>query len=407
MNEIIIIGGGFPGLVAALSFASMQYRVKLFDVKDQLADSQLHAFKPIVLNAASWQLLSALELTQSLQAKAYGLRQMHVLRHAWSTFTCRADQKRHPHLGYVVMGADLQNHLAKAVDENPNITCFLGHPIDEIVAGEHPYIVYQQKQIKADLLIVADGRNSAQRQALNMPYVTADWGKKALVAAVKLKAPCPDAYLRFIDGGTIACIPTAHEVHQVIMTKNSEHAIFNQTKAEQQAYLNEALGDVVAIDELKQVMVFPLGEGVAQQVAIPGAILIGDAGFAIPPVGAQGLNLAFYDIASLLDLVVEAADQGMPLSSQQISDRHQASVKPHHDKLLKGVHALVQIFDVQSTWLQTLHGLSLRIANHLPPIKRQIAEFGMGFRYPMPHLIRGRLPVSYPRVPISEDTTHE
>ena len=170
MTDVIIIGGGFPGLVSAIACSKLNLKVQLFDVKDSLKDSQLHAFKPIVLNAASWQLLQALGVTEALKPKAHGLKKMHVLRDAWAKFSFDADQRRHPHLGYVVMGSDLQNELAKKVETDKNITCFLKANIESIQAGDHPKIKMAGKEYKASIVIVAVGRQSENRTKLGMAY---------------------------------------------------------------------------------------------------------------------------------------------------------------------------------------------------------------------------------------------
>ena len=42
MKTILIVGGGFPGLVTALSCAQLGYQVRLFDVKESLMDINTH-----------------------------------------------------------------------------------------------------------------------------------------------------------------------------------------------------------------------------------------------------------------------------------------------------------------------------------------------------------------------------
>lgn len=398
MIDVAIIGGGFPGLVAALACAKLNLKVHLFDVKESLQDSQSHAFKPIVLNAASWQVLSVLGVASVLKSKAHGLKRMHVLRDIWSKFSFEADKRRHPNLGYVVMGSDLQNELANQVEAHKNITCILGADIKKIEAGAHPTIHMANKVYKTNLLIIADGRQSQNRQMLGMQYEQSDWDKSALVASVKLKSLNEDAYLRFVSGGTAACIPTAQGMHQIILAKNKNDEVFNLEKLDLLNYLKQQMQGICDIDKLERHMVFPLGQGIASQVSLPGAILLGDAGFAIPPVGAQGLNLAFFDIAVLTDLLAKAIENNMSFSDKEISKRFNQTVMPHHEKLLKGVKALMTVFDIHAIWLQSLHGLALKLANYIPPFKHYIAEFGMGFRYPMPSLIRGQMPKVYPKV---------
>mgnify|MGYP007000133638 len=118
-------------------------------------------------------------------------------------------------------------------------------------------------------------------------YEQSDWDKSALVASVKLKSLNEDAYLRFVSGGTAACIPTAQGMHQIILAKNKNDEVFNLEKLDLLNYLKQQMQGICDIDKLERHMVFPLGQGIASQVSLPGAILLGDAGFAIPPVGAQ------------------------------------------------------------------------------------------------------------------------
>ena len=185
---------------------------------------------------------------------------------------------------------------------------------------------------------------------------------------------------------------------EIILAKNKNDEVFNLEKLDLLNYLKQQMQGICDIDKLERHMVFPLGQGIASQVSLPGAILLGDAGFAIPPVGAQGLNLAFFDIAVLTDLLAKAIENNMSFSDKEISERFNQTVMPHHEKLLKGVKALMTVFDIHATWLQSLHGLALKLANYIPPFKHYIAEFGMGFRYPMPSLIRGQMPKVYPKV---------
>lgn len=115
MSDLIVVGGGFPGLVTALAAANQNFKVTLFDAKKSLMDSQNHSFKPIVLNASSWRMLETLGVTQQLAENAYGLPKMRVIRQSWAQFVFSADGSRFDYLGFVVLGALLQNHLAEMV----------------------------------------------------------------------------------------------------------------------------------------------------------------------------------------------------------------------------------------------------------------------------------------------------
>ena len=100
----------------------------------------------------------------------------------------------------------------------------------------------------------------------------------------------------------------------------------------------------------------------------------------------------------MADLLAKAQESDMSLSSKAFVDRFNHLVMPHHDRLLKGIKGLMTMTDWSAPWLQSLQGVALFMANYVSPFKHYVAEFGMGFRYPMPSLIRGRIPKVYPRI---------
>ncbi len=399
MSDLIVVGGGFPGLVTALAAANQNLKVTLFDAKKSLMDSQNHSFKPIVLNASSWRMLETLGVTQQLAENAYGLPKMRVIRQSWAQFVFSADGSRFDYLGFVVLGALLQNHLAEMVLKNKNINCVLGHKPTEITLEPKPRVVVNKKKYSADLIIAADGGRSWCRQQLKMPFDFKDWHKKAIIITATLSKRQSDAVLRFLSFGTIACIPTKDNQYQIILTADADHPIFDHDIEFVHAQIKTYLEGVVDVEEMStKPAIFPLSEGVAPKVAIPGCILIGDSGFMIPPVGAQGLNLAFYDIAVLIDTICEAKHANKKISSLDFANRFNAVVMPHHQTLLTRVTQLVQLFQLQNPILQFMHGFGLAAFDKVLPVKKMIAEFGMGIRYPVPSLLRGRVPDIFPRV---------
>ncbi|MAH60701.1 MAG: hypothetical protein CMF42_00145 [Legionellales bacterium] len=398
MKTILIVGGGFPGLVTALSCAQLGYQVRLFDVKESLMDSQNHAFKPIVINASSWRLFSALGCSDQLIEYAYPLANMHVLRQDWARFSFNADGHRFPYLGYVIMGHQLQNTISEAVLAHPNITCYLGVKLTALDLKPKPQLTVGKRSFNGDLLVACDGMRSWCRQQQNIPYEQKSWHKKAMIIPTLMKEVSTDAYLRFTEFGTIACLPTQKSHHQLILTAQSDHSLFTYESEHIQTLAQDLLGDIGQINHCEKPVVFDLQEGFAPQVATPGMVLLGDAGFSIPPVGAQGLNLAFYDIGVLADLLAESLSTGQALASKRFADRYNDIVMIHHKNLLDRVGYLVNLFNLQNPILQVGHGLGLKIMNHVGLFKKYIAEFGMGLRYPVPSLLRGRQPDVYMRV---------
>ena len=304
---------------------------------------------------------------------------MHVIRQDWAKFSFNADGDRFPYLGYVVLGVDLQNVLGQAVMNHPNIECHLGTKISTLSLKPRPKVSVGRKSYVGDLIIATDGFNSWCRKNQKMEYEQKQWNKKALILPTVLNHPLSDAYLRFVDFGTVACIPSANGYHQIIMTADDTHPMFEYELAHLESVVKELLKDIVIINHCEAPKVFELGQGVAPKVAIPGMVLIGDAGFAIPPVGAQGLNLAFYDIGVLADTIAESLSTQQQMYSPKLAERFNSIVMPHHHTLLKRVSQLVNLFNLQNPILKLGHGVGLWLMEKVSPFKHHIAEFEWEF----------------------------
>ena len=163
-----------------------------------------------------------------------------------------------------------------------NISCYLNADIKQVTAGQSPSIQTTDQTHRSRLILVADGRQSVSRQSLGIAYEQASWHKSALVASVSLDANRSDAYLKFVPGGTIACSPTATSKPHIILATKEEAEIFTLESKALLPALQALMGEVCTIKHVDMHKVFPLGQGIAPEIGIPGALLIGDAGFAIP-----------------------------------------------------------------------------------------------------------------------------
>ena len=101
--------------------------------------------------------------------------------------------------------------------------------------------------------------------------------------------------------------------------------------------------------------------------------LIGDSAVGMHPVTAHGFNLGLMGANTLAKLVLDAYQQGQDIASttllQKYNVRHQAHTRP----LYHGTNLMVNLFTDDKKSMQALRDLTLRVSNHLPPVKRWIS----------------------------------
>ncbi len=151
-------------------------------------------------------------------------------------------------------------------------------------------------------------------------------------------------------------------------------------------HLHGLLGRIEGIGARR---VFPL-EGLVAEPAAQGRVaLAGEALHAFPPIGAQGLNLGFRDVASLLDAISDAGRRGArDPGAPDTLDAYSRDRKPDVDASALLVDTLDRSLYSGLLPLQLLRGAGLHLANASPSFRRALMKRGMSLSERLPRLMR-------------------
>ena len=106
----------------------------------------------------------------------------------------------------------------------------------------------------------------------------------------------------------------------------------------------------------------------------PGALLMAEAAHALPPIGAQGLNLSIADAKTLGQLLVEVEDWRSPALLTAYERKRSADIGLR----LNATDALNRVTTWQS-WLRTPLTLgALGLLKHIKPVRDVVVKTGMG-----------------------------
>jgi len=127
---------------------------------------------------------------------------------------------------------------------------------------------------------------------------------------------------------------------------------------------------------------------VADRLIAERIALVGEAAHAFPPIGAQGLNLSFRDVAVLADTLAEAKQQSSDPGSPQVLQRYQQQRK--RDVWIRswGVDKLNR--SLTSTWpgINLIRGGLAHTVRAIPQLKRALMRAGMSGTGGIPRLMR-------------------
>ena len=175
--------------------------------------------------------------------------------------------------------------------------------------GEHGVTVSLEdgRKLHAPLLVAADGRNSATREAAGIRIARWKYDHQAIVSVLRHeRAHDHVAYEIFYPSGPFALLPMTddaggHRSAIVWSVPNDDATGWlalndEDFAAEAEAAMGGFLGKVAMLAPRSS---FPLGFHHAAQITAQRLALVGDSAHAIHPIAGQGLNLGFRDVAAL------------------------------------------------------------------------------------------------------------
>ena len=171
-------------------------------------------------------------------------------------------------------------------------------------------------ELSAKLVVGADGRNSLCREAAGIGVRSWSYDQTAIVCNFHHKRPHQGTCTEFhFSGGPFTVVPLPGDASSLVWVERTQdaEALAALDQADFAQKLAERLGGLLGdIAEIGPRGVFPLGGLVARRLTSNRMALVGEAAHVMPPIGAQGLNLGFRDVADLAICLSGADDPGSP-----------------------------------------------------------------------------------------------
>jgi 2-octaprenyl-6-methoxyphenol hydroxylase len=240
------------------------------------------------------------------------------------------------------------------------------------------------------MIIAADGRRSLARQAAGIGTRTWDHNQAALTAHFTHSLPNNAISTELHDrNGPCTVVPLgSHRSSLVWMDRPDLTAARAELSDEMLILeLEERLQGLLGlVSDVTRPRIFPLTSMIADQFAANRVALIGEAGHAFPPIGAQGLNLGLRDVASLADHLTAAANKGLDIGASDVMAAYSSDRRADISVRTYGVDAFNQSLANRGAGL--LRGAILHTTNASPGAKRFLLERGLQPVGPWPSLMR-------------------
>jgi 2-octaprenyl-6-methoxyphenol hydroxylase len=407
--EVVVAGGGMTGATLALGLAQAGVRVCVVEAvsHDQRLAPEFDG-RASAIAFANFRQWRALGVADALEAHAQPIRAMLITDGpapgaasgppgaAFLRFEADEIAGRDPDepLGWMIENRHIRAALAQAL-ERAGVAVLAPVGVTGVAAGPRVAEVRLSdgRRLTAPLVVGAEGRASAVREAAGIGVMGWDYRQSGLVATVALDTPHAGvAQQYFMPGGPLAVLPLTGDRASLVWTETRDRAraLTEASPEAFEAHLARRFGEALGRPRLLGPrFVHPLSLQLAHTMVAPRIALAGDAAHAVHPLAGQGLNMGLKDAAALAEVVADAIRLGEDWGSAVTLDRYARWRRFDATALAAATDAFTRLFSNSDPIARTARRAGLALVNRLPAARRLLMREAAGDLGDLPRLLRG------------------
>ncbi|WP_371396844.1 UbiH/UbiF/VisC/COQ6 family ubiquinone biosynthesis hydroxylase [Fretibacter rubidus] len=373
--DIIIVGAGHVGLIAALASAQAGFDVALIDRADIKAPRE--DSRASTLAASSVAMLKNLGLWDALSGAVQPVHDMMIGEGRVGDISPLSlhfnGQNRDTPMAHMVENEILRRACVDAVYSKSSITILTEASVTDFDNGADTATVTLDSGavLRAPLIVAADGRNSAMRRFAAIPAPRRDYDQSAIVFNISHSVPHGGvAHQLFLTGGPFAILPMVNNTACIVWSDKTRavDAALALPPPAFKAEVMRRMGDVLGEIEITTTPYsYPLTLQLAEQYTQGRLALIGDAAHVILPLAGQGLNMGLRDAAALIDVITTARGSGLDIGGAILAEYGQWR-RFDNNSLATMTDALNLLFSNPVAPLRHLRRLGLAAVDSLPMV---------------------------------------
>ncbi len=396
-TEILIAGGGMAGLALAASLAGAGVEVAVCDRRPfETVAAPAGDGRTAAVAAGGQRVLDGVGAWHGMAGDAEPILEIRVSDGDSPLFL------HYDHallglgpLGWIVENAVIRRALLDRLATLDAARLLGGTGVEEVSAGAHfaTARLGDGSEMRARLVVAADGRDSALRRAAGIGITAWRYPQAAIVCTVgHARSHRGVAHERFLPAGPFAILPMTGNRSSIVWTENAElvPALAALPRDAFTAELARRFGDFLGALEVEgEIFTYPLGLIHADAYVAPRLALIGDAAHTIHPIAGQGFNLGLRDVAALAEQVVDAHRLGLDVGQGAALERYARWRRFDSTVMIAMTDGLNRLFSNEIAPVRIARDAGLAVVNRIPPVKRALMRHAMGLAGDAPRLVRG------------------
>lgn len=405
--DVLIVGGGMVGAAFACALGDTSLRIGIIDANkppqgpiemeganfDSRVSALTLASRHLLDNIGAWSFISALRHSPFERMSVWDAE-------GSGQIEFNASELGQVALGYIIENSVILAGLYQRLAQLENITIIAPSLIDGMTIDEgglRCLHLTDGTEMKASLVIGADGAQSKVRELVGIGLKEKDYHQRAIVTTVKTELGHEaTAWQRFLPSGPLAFLPLRtcqnddHFCSIVWSVDESEVASLLAMDemtfaAELGAAFEHRLGVIEAVANRQA---FPLRQRHAKSYIQNGLALIGDAAHTIHPLAGQGVNLGLLDAAVLAEEILRALKRELPINDMSLLSRYQRRRVANNLVMMETMSLFKKLFGIRHPGVRWLRNNGMTLVNRFAPVKNHLAAQAMGLVGDLPALSR-------------------
>ncbi len=384
-TDVLIVGSGLVGLVAAHCLSRLNYKVTLVDKKNFInSTSSFNDTRTVAVSEGSKVFLESLSLWSFLERCAEPIKNINVYDRTSQYKILFNNQKINKELGYVIENKKFSKILINQLKKFKNTKTYYGFELIDIKSNNSNIRAFSNNSIiNAKIIIAADGKNSQIKKIVGNKTFKKNYNESALVLNfVHEKELYNTAYEIFYNTGPLAILPMKSQkgFKSTVIWSNDDKFLKKLISFENafiKCFMEERIGKVVGgITNINSSQIFPLSAHINDSFINKRLIYVGDAAHSIHPIAGQGWNLGVNDVKNLYEISKNRkTDIGSDVFCQMYNDKSYFKAF----QLFQITDKLNSHFMNSGNIYRTLSKIGFSFIEKNQTLKNKITNYAMGF----------------------------
>ncbi len=393
--DIVISGGGIAGLTAAAAFGTAGFDVVCVDPTPPITERDVDGsdMRTTAMLQPARDVLASAGLWDRLEPHASALQTMRIVdaggveAEPRLTKDFNASDVSELPFGWNLPNWLLRREIVARLTELPNVDFRPGTATRSLFTRTSQARVglSDGTRVNAKLVIAADGRKSAMREAAGIRVTTKRYGQKALAFAVTHPIPHANVSTEVHRmGGPFTLVPLPdHDgmpCSAVVWMDDgpkSQDRFDMDVSAFEEAASHRSCHLFGPLKLASRRTIWPIISQHAQRLNAERLALIAEAAHVVPPIGAQGLNMSLADTATLLELAQNRPDG---LGDATMLDAYHKARFADIRLRVQGIDLLNKASQAGHPILRDARAMGLNALYALAPVRKTLMQMGLGVR---------------------------